>query len=167
MPMSGYLKTLREKLGHDLLQLPSAAVAVLDEKKRLLCGLHSDKNIWVIPGGLIEPGEHPADAAVRETWEETGFIVEPTALLGVFGGPLKVIHYPNGDIASYTGIVFRARVVGGTMRPDQSEILQVDYFSRQELAKLSYAKWMDAAFDAIFSESAVPQFQRATWRPVD
>ena len=60
MPMSGYLEQVRKKLGHDLLLLPSASVAVLDSHSRLLVCKHADKNIWVVPGGLIEAGEQPA-----------------------------------------------------------------------------------------------------------
>src|SRR5438128_211926 len=97
MPMSGYLEQLRKKVGHNLLLLPSAAVAILDREKGLLLCKHADKDIWVTPGGLIEPGEHPADAAVRETWEETGLTVEITGVLGVYGGPDLIVDYPNGD----------------------------------------------------------------------
>ena len=67
MPMSGYLEQIRRKVGHDLLLLPSASVAIHNDQLGLLICRHADKNIWVTPGGLIEPGEHPADAAVRET----------------------------------------------------------------------------------------------------
>ena len=41
------------------------------------------KRGWDIPGGHIEPGESPAQAAVRETIEEAQVIVEPTALIGI------------------------------------------------------------------------------------
>src|SRR5947207_8203495 len=71
MPMSDYLLQLREKVGHDLLLLPSAAVAIHDDQMRLLLCFHADKNIWVTPGGLIEPGEQPADAATRRSEEHT------------------------------------------------------------------------------------------------
>lgn len=40
----------------------------------------------VVPGGGIEPGEHPEDAAVRETLEETGLQVQILRELGVDGG---------------------------------------------------------------------------------
>src|SRR5678816_1032712 len=86
MPLSGHLRELRKKVGHDLLVLPSSAVAIYDEAGRVLFGLHSDKKVWVLPGGLTEPGETPADGALRETWEETGLIVELTSILGVYGG---------------------------------------------------------------------------------
>ncbi|MBG6237614.1 8-oxo-dGTP diphosphatase [Mycetocola sp. CAN_C7] len=40
-------------------------------------------NGWTLPGGGIDPGEHPADAAVREIREETGYIAELDGLLGI------------------------------------------------------------------------------------
>ena len=165
MPLSGYLKTLRDKVGHDLLALPSAAIAVLDAEGRVLCGLHADKNVWVLPGGLVEPGEHPADAAVRETWEETGLIVDPIGVLGVFGGPDLVIHYANGDVASYVGTIFRGQVVGGELKADQTETLDAKFLSRDELEKLPHSSWMETAMEAIFATSGQVKFVKATWRP--
>src|SRR5437868_9244859 len=39
---------------------------------------------WSIPGGVLEIGELVREAAIREAREETGFIVEPADLLGVY-----------------------------------------------------------------------------------
>jgi len=39
---------------------------------------------WSIPGGVLEVGELVREAAVREAREETGLIVEPEDLLGVY-----------------------------------------------------------------------------------
>ena len=164
MPISEYLRDVRRKVGHDLLVLPSAAIVIKDDLGRVLFGLHSDKQIWVVPGGLVEPGELPADAAVRETYEETGLEVEVTGLLGVFGGPDLVIHYPNGDVASYVGTIFRGRVIDGELKPDGGEILDVKYMSREEIENVGHSKWMDVAMDAIFSDASEPKFQPATWR---
>src|SRR5215831_11899412 len=136
MPMSGYLQQLRKKIGNDLLVLPSAAVVIHDEQMRLLLCLHRDKNIWVAPGGLIEPGEQPAEAAVRETWEETGLLVEITGILGAYGGNDLIIDYPNGDRAAYIGTIFRGQVVAGSMRADGEETLDVGYFTREEFERM-------------------------------
>jgi 8-oxo-dGTP pyrophosphatase MutT (NUDIX family) len=158
MPMSGYLEQLRKKVGHDLLLLPSAAVAVHNDKMELLVCRHADRDIWVVPGGLIEPGEHPAEAAVRETSEETGLTVEITGLLGVYGGPELIVDYPNGDQAAYIGIIFRGRVLSGTPRPDGSEILDVRYVPREELVRLPHSRWMDRCIHVLFSRDAPPHF---------
>ena len=163
MPMSGYLEQLRRKVGHDLLLLPSASVAIHNDQLGLLVCEHADKHIWVTPGGLIEPGEHPADAAVRETWEETGLVIEITGLLGVYGGPDLVVHYPNGDHATYIATIFRAQAVRGTLRPDGSEILDTRYLTREELARVPHARWMDCCMDALFSRDAPPHFVPPSW----
>jgi len=165
MPLSGHLYELRKKVGNDLLVLPSAAVAVCDDSNRVLMGLHSDRRIWVAPGGLIEPGETPSDGAVREAWEETGLLVELTGVLGVYGGKELLIDYSNGDRASYIATVFRGRVIGGSLRPDGEEILELGYFSRDELARVPHSRWMDVALDAIFSPEGPTRFQKPTWKP--
>jgi len=148
-----------------LLVLPSAAVALYDDQGRVLMGLHADRRVWVLPGGLIEPVEIPADAAVREVWEETGLHVELTGILGVYGGKELLVDYVNGDQASYVGTIFRGHVIGGTLRADAQEILDVRYVARAELAELPHARWLDIALDAIYSQRASADFQQSTWRP--
>ena len=165
MPMSGYLEQLRKKVGHDLLLLPSAAVALHNDQGSLLLCKHADKNIWVTPGGLIEPGEQPADAAVRETWEETGLTVEITGILGVYGGPDLLVDYANGDQVSYIATIFRGRVISGTLRPDGSEVLDVRYFTREELARAPHSKWMNTCTELLFSRDAPPHFIKPSWLP--
>jgi 8-oxo-dGTP pyrophosphatase MutT (NUDIX family) len=165
MSMSDYLHQIRRKVGHDLLVLPSAAVAILDDQGRLLVCLHADKNVWVMPGGLVEPAEQPADAAARETWEETGLLVEVTGILGVYGGPELRIDYANGDIACYIATIFRGTVIGGSLRPDGHEILDLRYVTREELLAVQHSKWMDTALPVIFERDAAPHFKRATWKP--
>lgn len=128
-------------------------------------GLHSDRNIWVLPGGLIEPGETPADGALRETWEETGVLIDLTGILGVYGGNELIVDYVNGDRASYVGIIFRGKITGGALKADGVEILDVRYVAREELPALPHARWLDIALDAVFSRGGPVDFQRPTWTP--
>lgn len=164
MPMSGYMLELRKKVGHDLLLLPSAAVVIHDERMRLLLCLHKDKNLWVVPGGLIEPGEQPADAAIRETWEETGLLVEVTGILGVYGGQELVIDYPNGDRAAYIGTIFRGRITGGNIRPDGEEVLEVRYFDREEFERVPHSNWLNSAMPVLFSPAGPAHFVAPSWQ---
>ncbi|WP_062206774.1 NUDIX domain-containing protein [Streptomyces sp. NBRC 109706] len=47
---------------------------------RLLLVLERGRNCWELPGGGIEPGETPREAAVRELWEEAGQRLPPERL---------------------------------------------------------------------------------------
>ncbi len=42
------------------------------------------KGYWDIPGGFLEAGEHPQDGVAREVVEETGLVVKPVEILGIF-----------------------------------------------------------------------------------
>ncbi len=53
---------------------PAARVLVIDEQSRLLLfRLNTgDRDVWIVPGGTVEPGETPEQTASRKLWEETG-----------------------------------------------------------------------------------------------
>ena len=165
MPMSEYMRRLRAKLGPDLVVVPSVSVLVPDDAGRVLLARHAETGRWVIPGGSVEPHEEPADAAVRETWEETGLHVEPTRVLGVYGGPEFHITYRNGDQVSYLMIVFEARVVAGLARPDGEEILDLRYAGRDELERLDVPAWARRVFEHFFAGPGRTHFHPATWAP--
>jgi 8-oxo-dGTP pyrophosphatase MutT (NUDIX family) len=165
MPISDYLKQLRSQVGSQLLLVPSVTGIIYDERGRVLLVNHADRGLWVAPGGSIEPNESPADATVREVWEETGLVTEPIRIIGLFGGPNFEMVYRNGDRVTYVQTVFECRILGGAPRPDGVETLQLAYFSETEIVDLSIPAWMEVVMPVVFGERNQAYFQQAIWRP--
>ena len=164
MTMSEYMRELRAKVGSRLLEVPSVSIVVRDKQDRILLGRHSNRGKWVTPGGAVEPLEVPADAAVREMWEETGLVVELTGIVGVYGGPEFVVRYRNGDETSYLMVVFEARRTGGELRADGVEVLELGYFGKDEAMRLDMPVWMPEILRDVF-DGAHAAFRRPTWSP--
>ena len=163
--MSTYVRDLRAKIGTDLLEVPTVSIIVIDDSRRVLLVRHVEGNLWTTPGGMIEPLEVPADAAVRETWEETGLHVELSRILGVFGGPLYRARYSNGDEIAFVSTVFLARPIGGTLKPDGEETLETRYFAHAETAALPMKRHVPPVLAVAFSGVAHSHFEPATWTP--
>ena len=165
MPMSEYIRRLRQKVGNDLLLMPSVAVVVFDPGSRVLLIRHSEGDRWVFPGGSVDPLETPADAAVREMWEETGFLVEPIRVLGVYGGPDFQVTYSNGDRVGYVSTLFECRLIGGEARPDGLEVLEMSWFSEVEVGALGLSTLARAVLPDVLGHRGDCSFDPPTWRP--
>ena len=167
MPISLHLKAVRDKVGHDLLTLTAASISVFDTDDRLLLGQDGDTGLWTLPGGAIDPNEHPADAAVRECFEETGLLVRPHRVIGVFGGSEFLIHYPNGDVTYYTTVAFEAAVVGGSLMADGVEMTRLRYFTQTECDSLALTPSSRIIARQAFARDHLPYFSPAKWLPDD
>ncbi|GAA3214426.1 NUDIX domain-containing protein [Nonomuraea helvata] len=141
MPMSPFLARLREKVGSELLMLPSAAAFVFDDAGRLLVARHGDVGLWAAPGGGIDPDERPQDTAVRELREELGIEIEVRGLIGVYGGPEFRTVYPNGHQVGYVIAVYGGVLVTGVPEPDGVEINDHRWVTEQELSELHTTPW--------------------------
>ena len=97
-----------------------ACAAVIDDGKILLTK-REDFEVWCLPGGHVEDGESMARAAVRETLEETGVEIELSHLVGLYYRQ----HNWNG-LAMHVAC-FAARPVGGSLRPQLEEVLELRY----------------------------------------
>ena len=165
MPMSEYVRNLRGMIGSTVLEVPTVSVLVFDERNRVLLVRHIEGNDWTTPGGMIEPYETPADAAVREMWEETGIHVALTHIVGVFGGVPCSGTYSNGDKVAWVSTAFAGTPIRGALKPDGEETLEAGYFTRDETLKMRCKPHVQLILSAAYSRQQTAYFQPATWEP--
>src|SRR6478672_8210469 len=122
-------------------ELPLVGVgAIIIERDRVLLVKRAHPPIqgqWSIPGGVLEVGEMVREAAVREAREETGLVVEPGELLGVYD---RILRDPEQRVQyHYVLIDFLCRPVGGELLA-ASDAAEVRWFTRAELPSLNLAE---------------------------
>lgn len=117
--------------------------AIFDDAGSILLGERWTSGLWALPAGFAEVGESAAQSAVREVQEETGLIVRPERLLGVYD-----VRAPKRLRQLYS-IVFWCSVQGGALTPS-AEMPQLGYFPRDALPPLSpgFAREVEDAFAA-------------------
>lgn len=118
-----------------------AAYAVIVDGSRVLLAHWNahGRSGWTLPGGGIEAGEDPADAAVREVHEETGLDAELGELLGVDSYVIPAEHRHPGATGPLQTIriVYRARIVGGSLRNEEDGSTdEARWFELEELPGL-------------------------------
>lgn len=126
MATPDFIRELRATAGHQLLFLPGVSAIVFDEDGRVLLGRRADTGRWSIIGGIPEPGEQPAETAVREVYEETAVRCVPERVVLVQA--LDPVQYPNGDRCQFMDITLRCRATGGEARVNDDESLDVGWF---------------------------------------
>jgi 8-oxo-dGTP diphosphatase len=114
------------------------AIIIKDNRVLLVKRAHPPLQAqWSIPGGVLEVGELMREAAIREAGEETGLVVEPGDLLGVYD---RVLRSSDGRVQyHYVLIDFLCRPVGGEVRA-ASDAAEVRWFTREELPELKLAE---------------------------
>lgn len=129
-----YIRWIRSKVGQEKVILVFAGGCIFNDKGEVLLQRRGDFGKWGFPGGAVELGETPEQAAIREVKEETGLDVEINRLLGVYTD--FDMEYPNGDKAQSICIVYEFRVTGGELLCDEKETLELQWFSLKETPEL-------------------------------
>ena len=111
----------------------ACGVFLFDDRGRVLLEQRSDDGGWCVPGGSMELGETPEEAAVRECMEETGLIPKDLQLYDVRSGEACHFTYPNGDEVYAVDINFVCRSYEGTLREQKEEVVQLRFFGEGEL----------------------------------
>ena len=108
------------------------AAAIIEKGgKYLLCKRGPGGNcafLWEFPGGKIEPGETPSEAAAREIKEELCVKIKPQEVFAEY-----LYSYPDKDIYFY---FIRAQIVSGEIKPLFHE--EIRWLSPDELDSLEY-----------------------------
>lgn len=101
------------------MDLRVAAYGVIqDEEGRVLLSHWIGGPAWSMPGGGMDPGEHPIDTVIREVREETGYDVEVGEILGVDSHVIpaaKRLTDGSTEPMQALRILYRATVVGGSL----------------------------------------------------
>jgi len=122
------------RFGHHVVRVPQeAAAAVVHDPRRGVLLLHRHRFVvdtwgWEIPGGRIDEGETPEQAAARETLEETGW--RP--------GPLRPLfaYNPLSGLSDQRFHVFLAGGATFEREPDLVETDRVEWFPLEEIRRL-------------------------------
>lgn len=131
-----YLWRLRQKVGHDLVLTPGAAVAAQRPDGRVLFARRGDDHTWCLPGGAAEEGGSFARTAVDELREETGLRVQAGDLIpaACFSDAERhTLHYPSGDVAHYFSLLFLVRRWEGDLTPDGEETTDLRFAAPTDL----------------------------------
>lgn len=94
----GYIKALREHIGHAPIITIGVGVIVENSDGEILLQKRKDNGKWAIIGGGMEIGESFEEVIRREAREETGIELGELRLLALCNGADRFITYPNGDI---------------------------------------------------------------------
>jgi ADP-ribose pyrophosphatase YjhB (NUDIX family) len=116
-PVCGYIAYVNPRLVVTTLPVTEDGRLVL-----LRRGIEPGLGWWAQPGGFLEVDETVAEAAVRETHEETGLIVEPGEIVGLY----------SRLEAAVVVIAFEARVLGGEARTTR-EALEIEAFAPESI----------------------------------
>lgn len=164
----GYIRWIRQHIGHELIYLVYTSNLVFNEANELLVIERTDFPWLGVPGGALELGESVTDCAVREIHEETGVRATITDLLGVFSHPQYELHYPNGDRAQPWTIGLVAHTSDKVGALDVDEITGASFRPIDEVYPhlfIQYQHLIDAyrsvrgyAIETVYSEPTVKPY---------
>lgn len=108
---------------------PTVGVFIVENNKILLAkrAINPYKGWWDTIGGFMEEEETPKECAIRETKEETGLDIEILDILGVGKDT-----YQDQDLVHTVPISYTAKMVGGTMKPDD-DVAELKWFDLNNL----------------------------------
>jgi ADP-ribose pyrophosphatase YjhB (NUDIX family) len=125
---------------------PCAGAVVVDRGRFLAIRRAREPAVgrWDIPGGFCDQRELPADAAVREVLEETGYPVELGALVGLYLDDYAF----HGDTISTLNVYYLATVAGDRRPIVDDEATEIGWLSLRDPPTLAFPHEDRAVRDA-------------------
>ncbi|SFL57616.1 8-oxo-dGTP diphosphatase [Paenibacillus sp. 1_12] len=99
-----------------------SALVKNDKGEILLLRTHWRSDTWEMPGGNVEVGEPLDEAVCREYLEETGIVIRPLGITGVYFNATKHV----------LSIVFKAEYVSGQIKIQPEEIQEAKFLELNE-----------------------------------
>ena len=134
MPIPDFVLELRRHVGTAPLPLVGVTAVILRGAEVLL-GRRTDNGALTPITGIVDPGEEPADAAVREALEEAGVEIRAEHLAWVHQIPR--VTYENGDQSDYLDLTFRCAWVSGDPVPVDGEMRDLAWHPVDALTDIS------------------------------
>jgi 8-oxo-dGTP pyrophosphatase MutT (NUDIX family) len=125
----------------------TASAIVFDDSDRVLLVHHNKIGLWLYPGGHIDPNEDPAEAALREVWEETGIRTEVIAdrqfahpAVATVPPPFAILEMDVQDSKvgrhRHIDLVYVCRPISGDLIPQKAEVRGARWAPAAELVDL-------------------------------
>lgn len=96
--------------------VPAASAVVVNDDGLILLHRRRDNDLWALPGGVMELGESIAETAIREVREETGYLVSPRYVIGVYSDPEHVFAYDDGEVRQEFSVCIACQITSGAIR---------------------------------------------------
>ncbi len=135
MSAPDFVLDLRRHVGTAPLWLAGATAVIRDaDNARVLLVRRADNGWWTPVTGIVDPGEHPAEAAVRESLEEAAVRIRVDRVASI--GVSRMVTYANGDRAQYLDHTFACTYLDGDPHPADGENTDVRWFTVDALPEM-------------------------------
>jgi 8-oxo-dGTP pyrophosphatase MutT (NUDIX family) len=114
------------------------AVNIIYHQNKILLEKRSDSGQWGFISGRMELDESMIDAAIRETFEETGIKQEKedVVFLGISDNPSRIALYPDGNCFRIISAVFKSECNSLSMLEKSNESIELRLFDLEEIFRL-------------------------------